>query len=248
MPTSGGPFMVASRPSSSFHSVAGGDAARHACRRLRGPAAHRGTVEADPVGPRSKARRRWARRGALGQPGGFSRWPLVCWRSTPTPSPTPTWPRWSPPGTASARWWPTAAGRVSPGVPVVASITPWESIVGLPATSLVGLFGHLWRDAETSGAPSKPVGRYAGCSIAAPRSATWRPTWRRAPPRVGLTLHAQVTNRDRDAVEPVGLTRSVLWSGAEVIEGEVLDGGDPHDRRTNRAGAPGPDSGLVHAA
>ena len=107
-------------------------------------------------------------------------------------------------------------GAFRPGVDVVASITPWESIVGLPATPS-GLFGHLWRHAETSGAlHSLSVDtRVFDCGTPQRYLAA------------NLAVAGGLTSMEGQPIatpSPVGLTRSVLWSGAEVIEGEVLDG------------------------
>lgn len=104
-----------------------------------------------------------------------------------------------------------------PGVPVVASITPWSAIGALPTTPS-GLFGHLWSEAHATGAlQSLAVGaRVLDCGT--PRSYL----------AANLALSGGLTSLEgRGAVEvPSGaqVTRSVLWSGAPVLDGEVLDG------------------------
>ncbi len=108
-------------------------------------------------------------------------------------------------------------GGFRPGVAVVASITPWESIVGLPATAS-GLFGHLWRDAHASGRlQSFPVdARVLDCGTPQRYLAA------------NLAVSGGLTSREGSApgacLPLAEVTRSVLWSGAEVLDGEVLDG------------------------
>lgn len=118
-----------------------------------------------------------------------------------------------------------------PGVPVVASITPWSAIEALPQ-SPSGLFGHLWRDAHAEGrlqsvqldSPVLDCGTpasYLAANLALFGGATSVEVG-----QVDATGAGDIA-RDNpgDTVEPhEGVTRSVLWSGARVGPGERLDG------------------------
>lgn len=104
-----------------------------------------------------------------------------------------------------------------PGVPVLASITPWETIVGLPTTPS-GLYGHLWREADRSGGLQtvQVGGPMFDCGT--PRSYL----------AANLALSGGRNSREGAEVDsgddPDRVARSVLWSGASVAAGERLDG------------------------
>lgn len=125
-----------------------------------------------------------------------------------------------------------------PGVPVVASITPWSAIEALPQ-SPSGLFGHLWRDAHAEGrlqsvqldSPVLDCGTpasYLAANLALFGGATSVEVG-----QVDATGAGDIA-RDNpgDTVEPhEGVTRSVLWSGARVGPGSAWT--EPCVRRTD---------------
>ncbi|MEZ5373364.1 MAG: sugar phosphate nucleotidyltransferase [Microthrixaceae bacterium] len=112
-------------------------------------------------------------------------------------------------------------GGFRPGVPVVASITPWSTIAHLAATPS-GLYGHVWKDAHGAGAlqtvrlegPVIDCGtprRYLAANLALSGGAT-------------LSEYSGDRTTEPARTAPAGVTRSVLWAGAEVEPGERLDG------------------------
>ncbi|MEZ5380965.1 MAG: NTP transferase domain-containing protein [Microthrixaceae bacterium] len=113
------------------------------------------------------------------------------------------------------------AGGFHPGVPIVASITPFDLVERLPVEP-AGLYGHLWRPMLESGSLQTLQVDAPVIDCGTPASYLAANLWLTG----GQTSKEPVAGSSADrSVEPGGaITRSVVWGGAPRRGGERLDG------------------------